>query len=615
MGPAGPLYAAPESGAQHCAPTPSPALAWPLPATAFVVALIVLCLPRVVPHSPMGTTLCAGAIPLRSAIAQHRAHPLRTPASLTLLAGPSAATRGRVLGSRPHSPCTRPTGGVPADCVKCTNRFRWDPRPQGPPSSTSFAPSGWLVPAAGLVTLCGALWCSRALRAVSAPQPGPRAVALCGIAGKRAGGGTARARSLTPSRCALRHSGANPEAGHVGSLAAVQDTVHLVSMLKPGAEGQIWSRAGNDCWEWKDAVLGDGADRWVPRPRTVRRFAAVIVASATAAVPVEECVVLANCARLDVYVATAAPTSGAAVAGHVAEQIAVQFAAWRRNPRWLAWADDEARVVRPGSCDAATDAAIRDSASDLDPQALAAVLTPVSGVEAVAQHCCVLAVGLAGKDPAAFRPFAARDAHVMLQLKRTLDAAAAPATSPPASGDPFASAFGSRGGAFAMPAPCGPRLGIVLRAGLAAGKAARNPDILPEVAALRQYSGGGRYAVPESAHSTVARRTAAAAVARDVVGPAVAQCAADLRALDSAAAITRLRARAEDVVAAELGAGAAARHAEVVRASTRRLLHAPTVALREGDEVDEEAVLQAVLSAARRAVETATNSTSSQAPS
>lgn len=69
----------------------------------------------------------------------------------------------------------------------------------------------------------------------------------------------------------------------------------------------------------------------------------------------------------------------------------------------------------------------------------------------MAEHLCLVAAGLPPEDPRArarFQPFLSRDAHVLRQLRRALDAATAAAAATPTR---------------AAVAPCRGRLSLVLR--------------------------------------------------------------------------------------------------------------------------------------------------------
>jgi len=383
------------------------------------------------------------------------------------------------------------------------------------------------------------------------------------------------------------------------------EDVHVVSLLRPK---RLEDPAADLLWAWKDAVLGDGNDFFVPRPNTLRRLAAAFVASASRRVPITECVVLANCARIDVYVVTSASTATVEVVRHVSGQLLVQIQAWQdqeaRGPLLqLPWADREDRVAWPDADrDTRTLASMSVANQHLpvgfpavDVQALQGVLVALSGREPVTRHCCLVAAGL-GPGSRPFNPFNSRDAHIMLQLKRTLEATEAPAVIQ-------STAFSSP--SQALPPPCRVRLSTILKCSLSAGKAARSPNCVPEILPLKRFGANprsGRYALPISAADRTARTAAEEAVLASAVEPAVRRCQTDLQALCSADVIKRLRAEAEaaaaEVLAATYGPIIPMGTLQQVRRSTQRVLHTPTVALRSGQAVDTDAVVRAVAEAA-----------------
>eukprot|EP00667_Euglena_gracilis_P017071 EG_transcript_17936 len=239
------------------------------------------------------------------------------------------------------------------------------------------------------------------------------------------------------------------------------------------------------------------------------------------------------------------------------------------SPPLLRWPDDEQSIFYLTVPDKWTP----------EMEAFAGSFSTATGAEAVIEHCCAVAAGLTGADGRPYNPFSARDAHVMLQLKRTLEAVASPPVSGPA-------LFVGLDSAAAQPAPCGPQLGLVLRAALAAGKAARDPSRVPAIAALRGYGGEGRYSVPISAAPARVRAAAEEAAWSEAVRPAVEGCAAQLAALRHSQRVAALRQSAEQLANAMVPNATDAAGAEVRRA-VNRVLHPPTLALRQGLPVDE----------------------------
>ncbi|KAK3264653.1 hypothetical protein CYMTET_26621 [Cymbomonas tetramitiformis] len=359
--------------------------------------------------------------------------------------------------------------------------------------------------------------------------------------------------------------------------------LYLISLRRPGPEAV---GAAYRCWKWKEAVLGNGHDFFVPRPRTTRKLAAALVASSSSEVPILEALVLGNCERLDVYLCCATALPAEDVLDHIAAQLAWQIDRWSRGDgsqqtvsRFLttaplSWHDREGLVAWPSSSQCA-------KSSSTFVRELSRVLVLTAGPADVARYCCTVAMGLEGRPKHTYNPSSSRDAHIMLQLRRTLHAASAPAT-------------GAPGSASALNPPCGTQLGLILRSGLQAGKAARNPADLPQMRKLRGSSkGSGRYAQP------VPMETALAAVQEAidlVLEPVLKEYMGKLQALDNSNQIRRLRQRVEEV-ADELLQRAPQLDSSTTRSvnkEAQRLLHEPTILLRNGVSVNESAVVNAI---------------------
>jgi hypothetical protein len=82
-----------------------------------------------------------------------------------------------------------------------------------------------------------------------------------------------------------------------------QSKVILLSLQHPEWTGRFCKTVA-EVWRWKDAVLGDGRDFFVPRPKTLAALQQYLVSSSSAdAEPrIEAVVVLSNCARLELLV-------------------------------------------------------------------------------------------------------------------------------------------------------------------------------------------------------------------------------------------------------------------------------------------------------------------------
>lgn len=176
-------------------------------------------------------------------------------------------------------------------------------------------------------------------------------------------------------------------------------------------------------WKWKDSVLGDGRDFFVPKPKTLTALNSLVVAR----IPqIQECVVLSNCARFELLLVVnkeynnETDTSEALrIEDAVSKCILAQVKAHSAKENVL----DSiffSSMDRPEAID--------QSITTYDNMTDTSFIkwNHVKGVENVCRHLCLIAAGMAQRPnrpnrPVPFRPFSSRDAHVLLQLKRTCE--------------------------------------------------------------------------------------------------------------------------------------------------------------------------------------------------
>jgi hypothetical protein len=262
---------------------------------------------------------------------------------------------------------------------------------------------------------------------------------------------------------------------------------------------RFFSKAVANVWRWKDAILGDGRDYFLPKPQTMAALQAYLRRSddiaARSQLPqhsqwpcqISECVVLSNCARFEILLVVLVPTDRIAqpknstttdatttwsdLASYISFKLHCQVLSHQAKPNsiWSALPGDWPAVIDPL-------ATMNQSWSDLpvDPHPLdesvnelARHWTVMDGPRDVSRHLCLVAAGLATRPrrddrTVVFRPFSSRDAHILCQLKRT-----------------HAIALHSNS----------PWLSIVLRSALQAGKAARNPKQIIALNVLRRNYG------------------------------------------------------------------------------------------------------------------------------
>jgi len=341
-------------------------------------------------------------------------------------------------------------------------------------------------------------------------------------------------------------------------------SIHLIS-LPPLSESS--SKIIRDVWKWKDIVLGDGRDFFVPRPRALTSLSDIVVGSSCRNYVVQECAILSNCARLDILIALSRndffePDGETCEHTKVAKTIIssclnaqlLSFQA-QRSKRGEFIEGVSSFFDLPGMIDASANAKDLDS---LTFETLESSLSSVSEIHAITRHFCFVAAGLAPRSsrpdrPILFRPFSSRDAHIMLQLKRTAE---------------VASVY--------------PQMKIVLDSALSAGKGARDPKQCPALLRLKGFDGEGKYS--QAAPPQLAKEVSDVVIS-SVVEPAVERSVERIKAFKASSTITALRQQA-----AQLCNDSDEEAGKIVRA----LLHKPTMKAREGGDVDIQQVLDRI---------------------
>lgn len=351
-------------------------------------------------------------------------------------------------------------------------------------------------------------------------------------------------------------------------------TIHLVS-FPPLLDDS--PKLIKDIWKWKDIVLGDGRDYFVPRPRALKALSDVIVGSSHEGWVVEECAILSNCARMDILlsvnscnrVSSQSTETSPVVIGKIVKEIVsscimhqLESFQSKRSQRSILVENISSFLDLPGmvevektpiKCTTTTETATNYLA--LEP-----LLLHTHIQEDIVRHFCMVAAGLAPRPSrpnrsVVFRPFSSRDAHIMLQLKRTAQVAA-----------PYR------------------KVKLVLDAALSAGKAARNPEKCPALLQLKPFGGEGKYS--QEAPLGLAREVAMSVV-ETVIEPMVKQTIERIQVLDRTQEIKSLREQAEAMIQRSGSCGGS----ESVKKRVQEILHEPTLRLREGKDVDVKQVL------------------------
>lgn len=370
-------------------------------------------------------------------------------------------------------------------------------------------------------------------------------------------------------------------------------------------------------WEWKDDILGDGRDFFVPRPKTLMALNSLLKRKLP---NVEECVVLSNCARFDILLVVAVDNNTNNISTHKVSndkenkndisaspdhceeetrqsmsQILLQQLEYyklqkKRGNNMLGLAslldggDQPTRLwldpPPPNNNAVNNNGAIK--IDQLDAKLLANNLQVLEGPNTIARYLCRVATGLQpqGRRPdrkVVFRPFSSRDAHVMLQLKRTADITS------PNNNSPDNNNSGSQ-----------PRLKALLDTALQSGKAARDPNIVPAILPLKRFGSDGRGSRYSLGEAPAELCEAAAQQACEIaIEPMVEKYVDKWAAFEVSEQIQSFRQAATNVVQERFGFDLdTAPEAKPIRS----MLHPHIMDIREGRSVDTSRVLDDIRS-------------------
>lgn len=198
----------------------------------------------------------------------------------------------------------------------------------------------------------------------------------------------------------------------INNEPTTKNSIHLLSLSF--SESPFVKRV----WKWKDSVLGDGRDFFIPKPKTLTALNEFVVENVDM---IQECSVLSNCARFELLLVVKTgdkecESSSASTIEHaVSRCILAQVQSHSSSKERLF--DAMFHFDRPQAID-------KNALLDSDSTNVCLDWTHLEGVEAVCRHLCLIAAGMALRPnrpnrPVPFRPFSSRDAHILLQLKRT----------------------------------------------------------------------------------------------------------------------------------------------------------------------------------------------------
>lgn len=275
-------------------------------------------------------------------------------------------------------------------------------------------------------------------------------------------------------------------------------SVHLLSLQYPDDSNKnnprLFSKRLKEVWKWKDAVLGDGRDFFVPKPKTLKKIQSVFIkrnskglsrnrsrssVHSDSILTIDECAILSNCARLEIMLVVSTTIRNdervdahrdqeldnilkAVVSNTLLDQ--VRFYQSMSFPGILQ--EQLKKLDRPSviydydSGDYKSENSSSPSSASSSVNDLRNYWDHVQGSEDVCRYLCLVAAGMAIRPnrpskAVEFRPFSSRDAHILLQIKRTME--------------------GSTGNICQK----------ILQSALTAGKACRNIDKVPEIQVLK----------------------------------------------------------------------------------------------------------------------------------
>ena len=307
------------------------------------------------------------------------------------------------------------------------------------------------------------------------------------------------------------------------------------------------SKPVRDVWKWKDAALGDGRDFFVPKPKTIQALQDYLVKSCSL---IDSCSVISNCARLEILLAASASNNQNATATiellrkEISRCLVAQNNSNKQQSTVLSTLTQSMDWPQLFLDLQATCTGERNEHEALE---LAQFFTGLQGLDEVLRHLSLVSAGMASRPrrpdrPTIFRPFSSRDAHILLQLKRTKEVSA-PGRLP----------------------------NQLLEYALRAGKAARNSDIVPELLLLKPYGTGdtSRYSTDPPKDLLEKVQTS---VLEQAIEPLIQECFMDIQAKQFSTIISQLRQRAESLSTSP----SELKH-------IRERLHQPTLELRKGN--------------------------------
>ena len=234
------------------------------------------------------------------------------------------------------------------------------------------------------------------------------------------------------------------------------------------------SKPVRDVWKWKDGVLGDGRDFFVPKPKTISKLQQLLLTHVDG---LRECSVLSNCARFEVLCVWENNDTQISKESRIMEIsscLLKQVKYYDENKNQFLFSLTQS-LDRPSVLLLTSSRDIKNDSNTEELQTiqeLAKYWECYNNPNKILWHLCEIAAGMAIRprrpDRAViFRPFSSRDAHILLQLKRTKEIVSSSSSSSNTN-----------------------TANRILEYALRAGKAARNPKKVPSLKLLEGYGDG-----------------------------------------------------------------------------------------------------------------------------
>ena len=168
------------------------------------------------------------------------------------------------------------------------------------------------------------------------------------------------------------------------SASSARPHLHLLSLqYTPTEDPNTFSEIVTSVWRWKDTVLGNGQDFFVPKPKTLRALQACFTG-------LDELVIISNCARLELLIVCDDEDPKEMISRELLHQVKYHQAHPHQIPLSLGW--DVPSCIDDAPCPGSEQ---RNSVPWNHVQDLLRHWTHLQDPQAIARHLCLIAAGMA----------------------------------------------------------------------------------------------------------------------------------------------------------------------------------------------------------------------------